>query len=228
MHFNKRSLSPSLSLCPSLSYLSLSILFDLFCIFHLLLLPLPLRLCSDAFTNFDNAANYAQNSKDVRDATLFLYESVIPSHAEELLIHYQRYACDSVSHLSGRHVFEDVIAMDPFLAKYGYSNSISGMRQAMKRFCLAEGYHAVGINCRHIGRVRSFISDPGLRHILLGTCVSRVIKRRIENDMRTIMRNLEVWMASVSFLFQSLSVFAIGPIQHLRGRCHGLIESAVV
>jgi hypothetical protein len=46
-----------------------------------------------------------------------------------------------------------------------------------RRFSLAAHMHGMGINMRHLGRVRSHISDKGLRVFLLSEMVARVAKQ---------------------------------------------------
>jgi hypothetical protein len=166
-------------------------------------------LCSDAFTSFDNIETYHQNAQNVKEATQYLYNSVIPEFSVTLQNSFQRYQYHlttplpfSTAPTKGLHLQHDA-----FLSRYGYQNKLSGMRRAMKKFCLSEGFHAAGINCRHIGRVRKHVGMKGLRHLLLATCVSRVIKRRIEEDMRLVMQNLEVSLDLFSFYFFSFFFF---------------------
>jgi len=52
--------------------------------------------------------------------------------------------------------------------------------------------HQSGISVRHLGRLRACVSHEALRHVIIVDCVARVLKRLLQDRMRTLMDQVAI------------------------------------
>mmetsp|Transcript_25498 Transcript_25498/g.64001 ORF Transcript_25498/g.64001 Transcript_25498/m.64001 type:complete len:997 (+) Transcript_25498:196-3186(+) len=125
------------------------------------------RLCSDAFTAWDTTdyTEAKRHAENVREATDYLYNVVIPDFARDLVANG-----DVGDYMSG---------------------SFKSMQQAMG-LVANHAVHVSGINMRHLGRIRSNVTCPKIRHLLLVACLARTLKSIIFEQMRERMQELNV------------------------------------
>eukprot|EP00013_Stygamoeba_regulata_P007665 CAMPEP_0177641970 /NCGR_PEP_ID=MMETSP0447-20121125/7343_1 /TAXON_ID=0 /ORGANISM="Stygamoeba regulata, Strain BSH-02190019" /LENGTH=984 /DNA_ID=CAMNT_0019144109 /DNA_START=147 /DNA_END=3101 /DNA_ORIENTATION=+ len=121
-------------------------------------------LCSDAFTGWDDGdpAIALKHAQEVRDATNYLMNNIIPAVAKHL---------DRVGEAA--YIY-DKKNPDDMLDKWASVGS--------------EKLHSFGLNCRHMGRLRSHVTLKSLRSLLLHICVARTLKNLMAIEMRAMMK----------------------------------------
>ena len=55
---------------------------------------------------------------------------------------------------------------------------------------LEEGMHLKGINCRHLGAVRTFVTSTFWRQVLLTEILARTVKNQLKEKMREAMKKV--------------------------------------
>lgn len=111
-----------------------------------------------AWTSLDPARE--QNEQDLREVTEKLYREIIPTFAKEFQEQPLRFDVDLVTLLENICLRLRLVARARFM----------------------------GINMRHLGRVRKEITSEDHRKLVLSNCVSRVIKNLIREEMRMTMK----------------------------------------
>ena len=127
-----------------------------------------LPLCSDGFTSWDSQVDFEssrENADRIRDATQYLYDTLVPEHAVML---------EEIA--KGLPNFETKVL-----------HSFHSLCTGLERFAASYVLHSSGLNCRHMGRVYRHLKTPLLRQLYLSSIVARAVKRRIESQMRSMM-----------------------------------------
>jgi hypothetical protein len=187
-------------------------------IFHRLLRPALVErfarpLNSDAFSAFnEHDANKQQHNSDVQEATQQLYARVIPMFAADL---ERRYGCGPLAAVPDVAVGEaggvlavpstptlSWIGSDAWLQSHtvgaplfsrstepGGTDSVFARLRERLQAISAWRLHKAGINCRHLGRIRSLLHSPPLRRVVLSVIAARCMKQELDRRMRALMSN---------------------------------------
>eukprot|EP01102_Stenamoeba_stenopodia_P000863 TRINITY_DN10802_c0_g1_i1.p1 TRINITY_DN10802_c0_g1~~TRINITY_DN10802_c0_g1_i1.p1 ORF type:complete len:746 (-),score=191.36 TRINITY_DN10802_c0_g1_i1:135-2372(-) len=122
------------------------------------------HLSSDSFSAWSHCdKDKAQNEANLREATKDLYENVVPGFASDL---------ESVD------VDFNIASFDEF------------KEHLFLKVRLTARARCNGLNVRHLGRVRMFTKSEIHRKLILSSCVARVLKRVIRDEMRIVMNNM--------------------------------------
>jgi hypothetical protein len=188
----------------------------------------PTPLCADAFTMWDQASREqaATNRRHIVDATLHLYESVIPAYGATLQGRFDqlwrslrpdggvdmspaRTTSDSLDSSAGGDTpctaWLSVLEEERALLRHsglaspqgadrprGSEDTYAGQMEQMLYLISSSSLHQSGLSVRHLGRVRACVSHAALRHVILVDCVARVLKRLLQDRMRTLMDQVAI------------------------------------
>eukprot|EP01102_Stenamoeba_stenopodia_P006834 TRINITY_DN190_c0_g2_i1.p1 TRINITY_DN190_c0_g2~~TRINITY_DN190_c0_g2_i1.p1 ORF type:complete len:940 (-),score=153.29 TRINITY_DN190_c0_g2_i1:120-2939(-) len=123
------------------------------------------KLSPDAFSDWSKLdENRQENDDQVRAATVHLFNQVIPAFAAEV---------------------EREVDIDFSLPYDALTEHI------ITRIRLVTRARFAGLNMRNLGRVRSYLQSESNRKFLLSICVSRVVKRKIRDEMRRVLNKMK-------------------------------------
>lgn len=133
----------------------------------------PVPLCSDAYSSWNNDNSEIvrkQHNQEVTDATNRLYNQVIPELAnflDETCIRFPWNKLDS-------------------------SQSKGEIKHLMNWLVGKHQLHNRGVNMRQMGFLRTHVKSERVKELLLIICISRLVKDRLKDDMRSTMMRSRV------------------------------------
>eukprot|EP01129_Flabellula_baltica_P012033 TRINITY_DN5373_c0_g1_i1.p1 TRINITY_DN5373_c0_g1~~TRINITY_DN5373_c0_g1_i1.p1 ORF type:complete len:726 (-),score=148.54 TRINITY_DN5373_c0_g1_i1:468-2645(-) len=153
----------------------------------------PKPLCPDAFTKWQkNDPEREDNNIEIYKATQHLYNSTIPRFVEKL---------ESImGNRQGRSFEENKMEFAKKFArihsdKLDFSEDLKNVAvrkdvEILGNIRLIEEMHRVGINVRHLGRIRNLCRSAVVRSTVLLEMVARVVKDLMNTQMRKVMSKI--------------------------------------
>ena len=150
---------------------------------HELLSESTEKFSSDCFTGWSRYdKKRTENEQKVRSLTEYLYKKTIP----EFALSFEEQNFSNVNQNQNQN---SNLCLGLHRTDLNSFNSVELFR-VIDRLDVIFMMHFVGINLRHLGRVRSNIKSPIHRQLLLSHCAARAIKNVLREKLRNEMKNL--------------------------------------